>query len=149
VLPAPRAKFREQVWQHELLADAQGWTSAALVNDRLGLGFEVSTRKHQLPCFYQWQNCQSGLYAMGLEPSTHHVLGDQAARDRGEMIWLSHAESRSYDAVFSVLDGAEAIAAADDRIASVARQPEHDFPQPSGRFRALAGSGAGAGESER
>ena len=106
VLPAPQEKFREQVWQHELAADSSGWTAAALVNDRIGLGFEVRTRKDQLPCFYQWQNCQAGLYTMGLEPSTHHVLGDQAARERGEMISLRHGESRSYDAIFGVLDGA-------------------------------------------
>ena len=145
VLPAPKEKFREQVWQHELAADLSGWTAAALVNDRIGLGFEVRTRKDQLPCFYQWQNCQAGLYAMGLEPSTHHVLGDQAARQRGEMIWLRHGESRSYEAVFSVLDGAEAIAATEARIAQVARQPEDGFPQPSGQFRALAANRAGGG----
>lgn len=145
VLPAPQEKFREQVWQHELAADSSGWTAAALVNDRIGLGFEVRTRKDQLPCFYQWQNCQAGLYTMGLEPSTHHVLGDQAARQRGEMISLRHGESRSYDAVFSVLDGAEAIAATEARIAQVARQPEDGFPQPSGQFRSLAANRAGGG----
>lgn len=143
VLPAPQENFREQVWQHELMADSRGWTAAALVNDRIGLGFEVRTRKDQLPCFYQWQNCQAGLYAMGLEPSTHHVLGDQSARERGEMIWLKHGESRSYDAVFSVLDGAEAIGATEARIALVARQPEDGFPKPSGRFRALAANRVG------
>ena len=145
VLPAPQEKFREQVWQHELMADSHGWTVAALVNDRIGLGFEVRTRKDQLPCFYQWQNCQAGLYAMGLEPSTHHVLGDQAARERGEMIWLKHGESRSYEAVFGVLDGAAAIEVAEARISSVARQPEGGFPQPSGQFRPLAPNGAGGG----
>ncbi len=145
IAPAPQQKFSEQVWQHELVGDERGWAAAALVNDRIGLGFEVRTRKDQLPCFYQWQNCQAGLYAMALEPSTHHVLGDQAARDRGEMIWLGHGESRSYEAIFRVIEGARAIAAAEARIASVARQPESDFPKPSGRFRALAESRSGGG----
>ena len=107
------------------------------VNDRLGLGFEVVTRKDQLPCLYQWQNFQAGEYALGIEPSTHHVLGDLAARERGEMIWLEHGEERRYDAVFRVLDGTAAMAEAEARIRAIARQPDEDFPEPSGRFAPL------------
>lgn len=138
-VPAPQLGFSEQVWQHELGADAAGAVPVAVVNDRLGLGFEVITRKDQLPCAYQWQNFQAGQYAMGIEPSTHHVLGNRAARERGEMIWLEHGESRAYDAVFRVLDGAGDIAAAENRIASIARQPQQDYPRPSGNFPRLAG----------
>ena len=137
--PAPRMGFSEQVWQHEMGADAKGEVPVAVVNDRLGLGFEVVTRKDQLPCAYQWQNFQAGQYALGIEPSTHHVLGDLAARDRGEMIWLEHGEARAYDAGFRVLDGAGEIAAAEGRIAAIARQPEQDYPQPSGSFPRLVG----------
>ncbi|MBZ9670703.1 aldose 1-epimerase family protein [Mesorhizobium sp. ES1-3] len=137
--PAPQMGFSEQVWQHEMDADGKGEVPVAVVNDRLGLGFELVTCKHQLPCAYQWQNFQAGQYALGIEPSTHHVLGDLAARERGEMIWLEHGESRAYDAVFRVLDGACEIAAAEARIAAIARQPEQDYPQPSGNFPRLAG----------
>lgn len=137
-MPAPQSGFSEQVWQHEMAANSLGEVPVAVVNDRLGLGFEVMTRKHQLPCAYQWQNFQAGQYALGIEPSTHHVLGNLAARERGEMIWLEHGESRSYDAVFRVLDGAGAIAAAEQRIASIARQPQQDYPAPSGNFPELA-----------
>ncbi|TGU87425.1 DUF4432 family protein [Mesorhizobium sp. M00.F.Ca.ET.151.01.1.1] len=137
--PAPQPGFSEQVWQHEMAADANGEVPVAVVNDRIGLGLELVTRKDQLPCAYQWQNFQAGQYALGMEPSTHHVLGDLAARERGEMIWLEHGESRAYDAVFRVLDGAGEIAAAEARIAAIARQPEQDYPQPSGNFPRLAG----------
>jgi hypothetical protein len=58
---------------------------------------------------------------LGIEPSTHHVLGDRAARERGEMIWLHHYESRSYDVMLQVLDGADEIASAEARIKSIAR----------------------------
>ncbi|WP_137934302.1 aldose 1-epimerase family protein [Mesorhizobium comanense] len=137
--PAPRMGFSEQVWQHEMGAGANGEVPVAVINDRLGLGFEVVTRKDQLPCAYQWQNFQAGQYALGIEPSTHHVLGDLAARERGEMIWLEHDEGRSYDAVFRVLDGAGEIAEAEGRIAAIARQPGQDYPQPSGNFPRLTG----------
>ena len=51
------------------------------------------------------------------------------------MIWLDHDESRSYDVMLRVLDGADEIAAAEARITTIARQPSDGFPQPSGGFR--------------
>lgn len=138
-LAAPQRDFCEQVWQHELAADAKGEVPVALVNDRLGIGLEVTTRKDQFPCQYEWQNLQAGQYALGIEPSTHHVLGNQAARDRGEMIWLEHGDERRYEATFRVLDGAEAINAAETRIQAIARQPEEDYPTPSNNHVRLEG----------
>jgi hypothetical protein len=138
-MPGPKAGFVEQVWQHEAAADAAGDVPVALVNDRLGLGFQVTTRKDQLPCLYQWQHFQDGGYALGIEPSTHHALGDLAARERGEMIWLGARETRAYDSRFTVLEGAAALAAAEARIRAIAAQPDTDFPEPSGRFRPLTG----------
>ena len=79
-LPAPQMNFHEQVWQHELAADGRGEVPVAVVNDGLGIGFEVVTRKDQFPCMFEWQNLQAGQYALGIEPSTNHVLGHKAAR---------------------------------------------------------------------
>ena len=138
-MPAPQHDFHEQVWQHELGADAAGSVSVALVNDRLGLGFEVVTQKDQFPCVYEWQNLQEGQYALGIEPSTHHVLGNNAARERGEMIWLEHGEERRYDSVFRVLTDSAAIADAEARISAVARQPEEDYPAVSGNHIKIGG----------
>ena len=137
--PAPSNGFAEQVWQHEMAANASGEVSVALVNDRIGLGIEVTTQKHQFPCAYQWQYYQSGAYVMGIEPSTHHVLGNQAARDRGEMIWLGPQDTRAYQTRFKVLDGAAQIAASEAAIRAIAAQPDDDFPTPSGQFPRLRG----------
>ncbi|PRH89175.1 DUF4432 domain-containing protein [Labrys okinawensis] len=139
VAPAPQAGFREQVWQHRLAADVAGEQPVALVNDRIGLGLMVVTRQDQLPCLYQWQNFQPGEYVLGIEPSTHHVLGDLAARERGEMIWLEHGEERRYQARCKILDGGDEIAAAENLITGIARQPQQDFPLPSGLFPRLEG----------
>jgi len=138
-LPAPQHGFHEQVWQHEMGADAAGEVPVALVNDRIGLGFEVTTRKEQFPCQFEWQNLQAGQYALGIEPSTHHVLGNLAARERGEMIWLEHGDERRYDTIFRVLDGAQAIAASQARITAIAQQPQSDYPMPSGFHAKLEG----------
>ena len=138
-MPAPQLNFHEQVWQHELAADAGNEVPVALVNDRIGLGFEVTTRKDQFPCLYEWQNFQAGQYALGIEPSTHHVLGNLAARERGEMIWLEHGEERAYDSTFRILDGADAIAASEKRIAALSIQPDEEYPQPSGNHLPIGG----------
>ena len=138
-VPAPKDRFAEQVWQHEAAPDDHGLVPVAVVNDRLALGLQVTTRKDQLPCLYQWQHFQAGAYALGIEPSTHHVLGNQAARDRGEMIWLRAGEERHYDARFAVLDGAGALKKAEAHIRAIARQPADPCPRPSGQFRPLTG----------
>ena len=143
-LPAPQLNFHEQVWQHELAADASGEVPVALVNDALGIGFEVVTRKDQFPCQYEWQNLQSGQYALGIEPSTNHVLGKPFARERDELIWLEHGEERRYDTVLRVLEGADAIAGSEARIRAIAAQPDEDYPEPSGEYRRIAGREARA-----
>lgn len=136
-LPGPQANFHEQVWQHRMAADARGKVPVALVNDALGLGFEVEVDRAEFPCQYQWQNLQAGQYAMGIEPSTNHVRGKAFARERGELIVLEHGQERGYTSTFRILDGAEAIAATAERIAAIARQPEEDYPEPTGRWEAL------------
>jgi hypothetical protein len=138
-LSAPKLDFHEQVWQHELGADAEGRQFVALVNDRLGLGFEVATDKAQFPCLYEWQNLQAGQYALGIEPSTNHVLGNNAARERGEMIWLQHGEERRYDSTFRILDGAAEIAASEARIRAISGQPADEYPAPSGNHLKIGG----------
>lgn len=138
-MPAPQMNFHEQVWQHEMAADQNGEVPVALVNDRLGIGFEVVTRKDQFPCMYEWQNLQAGQYAVGIEPSTNHVTGHGAARDRGELIWLEHGEERRYNSTFRILTDAAAIGASERRINALARQPAEDFPQPSGNHLPIGG----------
>lgn len=137
----PADTFREQVWQHEMKADAAGNVSIALINDALPLGLEVTTRKSELPCTYEWQHLQSGGYAFGIEPATHHVLGNGFARERGEMIWLDHGDSRTYSVTFKVLADTDAIARSEAAIVATQKQPEEPFPVPSGDFRALSGRG--------
>jgi hypothetical protein len=141
-LPGPQPNFHEQVWQHEMAADAGSLVPVALVNDRFegrGLGLLVESRKHEFPAQYEWQNFQEGQYALGIEPSTNHVFGKPFARERGELIWLDHGEERSYTTRFAVLDGADAIAACERRIRAIAAQPDEDYPEPEGAWERLAG----------
>ncbi|GAB2964554.1 aldose 1-epimerase family protein [Streptomyces pseudoechinosporeus] len=110
-LPAPLPGFVEQVYEHELADLGAGWTGAALVNDRLALAVSVEWERAAFPCFFQWLNLRAGDYAVGLEPSTHHVAGDAAARADGSMIWLGPGESRTYSTRFRVHRGEAELAA--------------------------------------
>ena len=138
-MPAPQMGFHEQVWQHEMAADANGEVPVMLVNDALEIAFEVVNRKDQFPCNYQWQNLHAGQYTVGLEPSTNHVQGREFARERGELIWLEHGEERSYDTMFRILAGREEIAAEEARIRAIAEQPGEDYPEPSGNHLPIGG----------
>lgn len=136
-MPAPRDGFAEQVWEHDLAADARGRVPYAVVNDALGFGLAVEVTKAQLPTLTEWQHFAPGAYALGIEPGTNHVPGHAFARERGELILLKHGEERSYDLALRVLDGTGAIAAAEAGIRAVGGQPEEDYPEPSGVFEAL------------
>jgi hypothetical protein len=125
----PQADFSEQVYQHEVVAGEDGMASALLINPRLGAGglaARLDYDRTALPCLIEWQCLQSGLYVLGIEPSTNHLLGRSFAESRGELIELQHGEVRRYRTRLSVLDGSEQVAAA--RAELLARHaPPEDF----------------------
>jgi hypothetical protein len=120
------------------VGDPDGHLSFASINDQTDLGLQLVTCKRVLPSLYEWQCFQSGHYVLGIEPSTRHVLGDLAARDRGEMIWL---EPGGRHVGAGILDGAREIANAESQIRRLAKPPDQDYPGRSGVFARL-GSGA-------
>jgi hypothetical protein len=131
---APQADFREQVYQHEVVAGADGIASALLINPRLGSGglaVRLDYDRAALPCLIEWQCLQSGLYVLGIEPSTNHLLGRSFAEARGELIELQHGEVRRYRSELSVLESAEAIAAARAEILALQTPPD-DFAEATG-----------------
>jgi hypothetical protein len=121
-----------------MTADAQGQIPVALVNPDFdggrGLGFMIEVNRNEFPYMFQWQNYQEGQYAIGIEPSSNHVLGEPFARERGELIWLEHDDERRYTTRFCVLDGAEQIAVAEQRIAAICTQSGEQFPVVTGRW---------------
>jgi len=132
----PQVDFHEQVYQHDVVAGADGMATALLVNPRLALGARLDYDAAALPCLMEWQCLQSGLYVLGIEPSTNHMRGRTFAEERGELIELQHGEARSYRTRLSVLDGGDAIAAARDEILALQTPPE-DFAPASDVWPAL------------
>jgi hypothetical protein len=139
----PKADFSEQVYEHDVVAGGDGMASAALINPVLGnggLGIRLDYDRAALPCLVQWQCLQSGLYVLGIEPSTNHVLGRKFAEDRGELMVLDHGETRRYWTRLAVLDGAAAIAAMRREIEAL-HPPLADFAEPTGEFPILGERG--------
>lgn len=123
VLPAPVDGFVEQVWEHALVAGGDGRHRVALHGPDGDRGVEVSWDASTMPCFFEWQNLRSGQYGVGLEPSSDHVTGEAAAREDGNLTWLAHGESRTYDLAVRILDGADAVRESSDRIRAIGAQP--------------------------
>lgn len=115
-LVAPRPGFVEQVWEHELEAHDDDMHRVALVRADGEFGVEVAWDAKAMPHFFEWQNLRAGQYGVGLEPSTHHVAGNQAARDDGSMIWLEHGDVRRYRTEVTVLGDRAAVADAKSRL---------------------------------
>ncbi len=126
--PTPRSGFVEQVYAHDLVADDDGRVCATVVNERLGLAVQVEWSAGEFPYFFEWLHLREGAYAVGLEPSTHDVGGEAAARADGSMIWLGAGESRSYHTTFNVLDSADQIDQVVQTIQARQRQPAADVP---------------------
>lgn len=126
--PSPQPGFVEQVYAHDVVAGEDGRVAAAVINERLQMGVQVEWSAKELPYFFEWLHLREGAYAVGLEPSTHDVGGETAARADGSMIWLGAGESRSYHTVFSVLDGLDPIGEAIRSIQAHQLQPTADVP---------------------
>ncbi len=100
----PSAGYREQVFYHDLVPDAEGLTTAAIVNLPLGLGLYVRSRQAELPYFTQWKMMGSGMYVMGLEPGNCLVEGRAKERASGRLSFLDPGEQREFSLECGVLD---------------------------------------------
>jgi len=116
---APQAGYLEQVFVHEIAAEADGTVPVAVVNRTLGLGLYELFRRDQLPHHFVWRMLGEGTYVVGIEPCTTRVEGRLAARERGELIVLGPGERREYDLELGVLDGAGAIDAFAGRVGAL------------------------------
>lgn len=85
VMEAPKDCEPEYVFLHELAADEEGNTFAAVINEKLGLGIRLEFNKKNLPYFMQWKSLASGDYVVGLEPANSSVYGRGYHEERGDL----------------------------------------------------------------
>lgn len=103
----PADSFPEQVFLHDLKADAAGRTVVGILNDELGVGVTLRYRKPELPFFNQWKMNEKGHYVCGIEPANCRTTGRADVRARDELESLQPGESRVSSIEFSVVEGPE------------------------------------------
>ena len=59
-MEAPKDNEPEYVFLHEMAADKEGNTFAAIINEGLGIGLKIEYNLRELPYFMQWKSIASG-----------------------------------------------------------------------------------------
>jgi galactose mutarotase-like enzyme len=103
---APVRGYREQVFSHELAADAAGFAAAALVNEEIGLGLSLRYRQRELPRYTEWKMMGERDYVVGMEPANCGVRGRGAERSARTLQHLEPGEEWNARLEIGVLDGA-------------------------------------------
>ncbi|MDG0810019.1 aldose 1-epimerase family protein [Cohnella rhizosphaerae] len=104
-LAGPIDGFREHVYRHRPAAGSAGYTGAAVVNPRLGLGVYIKYDTRQLPYLVQWKSMRSGDYAIGLMPSTCFVKGRAFERAQGTLLPIAPMTALSFELEIGVIEG--------------------------------------------
>lgn len=106
-MEAPADNEPEYVFLHELAADREGNTFAAVINEELGLGIRLEFNKKLLPYFMQWKSLASGDYVVGLEPANSSVYGRQYHERQGDLHKLKPFDRETMTLTITVLEGEE------------------------------------------
>ena len=112
VMDAPKDNEPEYVFIHDPIADKSGVVRACVVNEKLSLGLMISYDTANLPYFMEWKSTASGDYVLGLEPANSSVYGRPFHEKREDLHRLAPFAKETNKIRFTVLDGAEEIAAA-------------------------------------
>lgn len=106
-MEAPVDNEPEYVFLHELAADEEGNTFAAVINEKLGIGVKIGFNQRYLPYFMQWKSLASGDYVIGLEPANSSVYGKKYHLERQDLHSLKPFAEEEIELVLTFLDGEE------------------------------------------
>jgi hypothetical protein len=94
---------------HSMTADAQGYTRAAMVNRRLGLGLSLRYHTASLPFLNEWKMLNEVDYVVGFEPVNAKIVNRSILRAQGRLPMLEPGEQREMDIEIGFLEGKEEI----------------------------------------
>lgn len=106
---APEPNKPESVYIHELAADAQGRSFAAVVNRALGLGVVLDFSVRDFPYFMEWKSMGAGDYVVGLEPSNSSVYARAWHERREDLHMLAPQTTERKTLTFTIVEGEAAI----------------------------------------
>jgi hypothetical protein len=100
----PMAGYKEQVFFHDLQS-LQGTVTAAIMNQRLGLGVEVRFDTSTVNYLTEWKQMGFGDYVLGIEPGNCLPEGRVKAREAGRLRMLPPGEQDTFSLAFRVVTG--------------------------------------------
>ena len=103
----PIGGFREQVYYHDCVPDADGHVTILCANSRINCGFFLRYRQRELPRFVEWKMMGEGMYVLGLEPANCLVEGRARERQAGTLQFLAPGEERELLLQCGVVEGDE------------------------------------------
>ena len=106
-MEAPLDNEPEYVFLHELAADENGETFAAVINPTQNLGIRISFNVRELSYFMEWKSRASGDYVIGLEPANSSVYGRLYHEERGDLHMMEPQSVETKKLVFTFLGGKE------------------------------------------
>jgi hypothetical protein len=92
--PGVVAGAEERVFEHDMLPGADGWASARVRNEALGLEVTIRWDASTLPRLWQWVHPAPGIAVLGIEPANCSVLGRAHDRAEGRLPHLAPGEER-------------------------------------------------------
>lgn len=84
-------------------SDSSGTSECAILNPDLSLYVRLRFKKKQLPWLTNWQHWGKHEYVTALEPGTHPPIGQSAAREQGELIFIQPGETKTYELEIEVI----------------------------------------------
>ena len=126
----------EAVFFFELAADGEGQTQALLRNAAGSQGVSLLFNKNQLPCFTLWKSRQAAIdgYVTGLEPALNYPNRKSFEKEKGRVVTLGPAESRTIELRLEGHADAESVSAAERAVAKLqegATPQIFDGPNPA------------------
>jgi hypothetical protein len=118
----PEADGVEEVFEHDMAADANGDVEVALINRAdpgAPWGITLTYPREKFPYFLQWHFLAEGSYALGFEPTTNPPGNRTMAREAGQMVFLEPGERVVSRCAVTVVDGTAEVDAATARIRAV------------------------------
>ena len=105
----PMSGYKEKVYFHDMLADAEGYAHSAIVNEELlgGMAVYVKYRRAELPRFVEGKMMGEGTYVVGMEPANGLVVGRDEERKWGTLQYLEPQDTKEFHIEIAVLAGEE------------------------------------------
>lgn len=123
-LHAPHPDYNEQCFFHDAIANNDGTVPVLMINrggHPLGnVGVQIQYTQAMLPHLTQWKMMGQGEYVCGIEPANCRVLGRARERAAGRLETIAPGEVRHFGVTLSILEGANALAQAENAVRSLA-----------------------------